>query len=90
MLFAGYDLETALNQLESMAADAVFQPEAELTQVHLLGPLEACGLEFDALWLTGMTAMEWPARGNASVLVSRRLQEERGGTGRRVQLSPPA
>ena len=70
--------ETALNQLESMAADAVFQPESELTQVHLLGPLEACGIEFDALWLVGMTATEWPARGSASVFVSRRLQEEHG------------
>ena len=71
-------LETALNQLESMAADSVFQPESELTQVHLLGPLEASGLEFDAVWLTGMTAADWPARGNASVFVSRRLQEARG------------
>ena len=78
LVSARMSLETALNQLESMAADAVFQPESELTQVHLLGPLEACGLEFDAIWLTGMTASDWPARGNASVLVSRRLQEERG------------
>ena len=78
LVSARMSLETALNQLESMAADAVFQPETELTQVHLLGPLEACGLEFDAIWLTGMTASEWPARGNASVLVSRRLQEEHG------------
>lgn len=71
-------LETALNQLESMATDAVFQPESENAPVHLLGPLEACGLEFDALWLSGMTATDWPARGNASVLISRRLQEEHG------------
>lgn len=71
-------LETALNQLESMAADGVFQPEAEMTQAHLLGPLEASGLEFDALWLTGMTATGWPPRGSASALVSRRLQEQHG------------
>lgn len=69
---------TALNQLESMAADSLFQPESELTQVHLLGPLEASGLEFDALWLTGITAADWPPRGNPSVFVSRRLQAEYG------------
>ena len=78
LVSARMSLETTLNQLESMAADAVFQPETELTQVHLLGPLEACGLEFDAIWLTGMTATDWPARGSAAVLVSRRLQEEHG------------
>lgn len=77
LVSARMSLETALNQLESMAADAVFQPESELTQVHLLGPLEAAGLEFDAVWLAGMTSSDWPARGHASVFVSRRLQEER-------------
>lgn len=71
-------LETALNQLESMAADAVFQPESEHARVHLLGPLEASGLEFDALWLTGATAAQWPPAGNPSSLMSRRLQEELG------------
>lgn len=71
-------LETALNQLESMAADAVFQPESEVARVHLMGPLEASGLEFDALWLSGVTAFQWPPAGNPSALVSRRLQEEQG------------
>jgi ATP-dependent helicase/nuclease subunit B len=71
-------LETALNQLESMAADAVFQPESDHARVHLMGPLEASGLEFDALWLTGVTAAAWPPAGNPSALVSRRLQEEQG------------
>ena len=71
-------LETALNQIESMAADAVFQPESEHARVHLMGPLEASGLEFDALWLTGVTAAQWPPAGNPSALVSRRLQEQHG------------
>jgi len=71
-------LETALNQLESMCTDAVFQPEAEMTRVHLLGPLEASGLEFDAIRLTGMTAANWPPAGSPSALVARRLQEKHG------------
>jgi probable DNA repair protein len=78
LVSARMSLETALNQLESMCADAVFQPEAELTRVHLLGPLEASGLEFDAIRLTGMTAANWPLAGSPSALISRRLQEERG------------
>jgi len=71
-------MEAALNLLESMAADSVFQPESNITQVHLLGPLEASGLEFDAVWLAGVTAAEWPPHGNPSALVSRRLQEKYG------------
>jgi len=78
LVSARMSLETALNQLESMCADAVFQPEAELTRVHLLGPLEASGLEFDAIRLTGMTAANWPQAGSPSALVSRRLQEMHG------------
>lgn len=78
LVSARMSLETALNQLESMAADAVFQPESEHARVHLMGPLEASGLEFDALWLAGVTAAQWPPAGNPSALVSRRLQEEHG------------
>lgn len=71
-------LENALNSLESMAADAVFQPESETARVHLMGPLEASGIEFDALWLTGVTASQWPPAGTPLALVSRRLQQDRG------------
>ncbi|MEJ2258789.1 MAG: PD-(D/E)XK nuclease family protein, partial [Woeseiaceae bacterium] len=71
-------LDEALLQLANMAADAVFQPESEIASVHLLGPLEASGLEFDALWLTGLSASSWPPHGNPSALISRRLQQERG------------
>ena len=78
LVSARMSFETALNQIESMAADAVFQPESEHARVHLIGPLEASGLEFDALWLTGVTATQWPPAGNPSTLVSRRLQEEFG------------
>jgi probable DNA repair protein len=70
--------ESALRQLEGMAAETVYQPESNITRVQLLGPLEASGLEFDAVWLAGMTAAEWPPHGNPSVLVSRRLQQEHG------------
>ena len=71
-------LDEALMQLGTMSTDAVFQPESDVASVHLLGPLEASGLEFDALWLTGLSASSWPPHGNPSVLVSRRLQEEFG------------
>ena len=71
-------LKAALSQLEGMASETVFQPESEITRVHLMGPLEASGLAFDAVWVAGMTASQWPPHGNPSVLVSRRLQQQFG------------
>lgn len=71
-------LSSALQRLEQMAADTVFQPESGTASVHLLGPLEASGAEFDAAWVSGMTASHWPPQGNPSPLVSRRLQRRAG------------
>ncbi len=71
-------LSVALGRLEQMAADTLFQPESEAAAVHLLGPLEASGAEFDAVWITGMTASHWPPQGHPSPLISRRLQRRLG------------
>ncbi len=67
----------AFGQLEQMATDTVFQPESRRAAVQLMGPLEAAGAEFDAIWIAGISASNWPPPGNPSVLVSRALQKER-------------
>ena len=66
----------AVARLELMAGEIVFQPESKNALVQLLGPLEASGAEFDALWLAGVTTTNWPPVGTPSQLVSRRLQEK--------------
>ena len=71
-------LSAALRRLELIAAETVFQPESRHARVQLLGPLEAAGARFDAVWLSGLTASQWPPPGNPSPLLSRRLQRERG------------
>jgi probable DNA repair protein len=68
-------LPTAIRRLELMAAETVFQAETETQAVQLIGPLEASGAEFDAIWISGLTAANWPPSGNPSPLVSRRLQK---------------
>lgn len=41
--------------------ERVFQPETEGTPaIEVLGPLEAAGAEFDALWVLGMNEEVWP------------------------------
>ncbi len=71
-------LAEAVTRLASMASDAVFQAEAEGAVVAVLGPLEAAGLEFDAIWVTGMTADDWPAAARPLPLLSADLQREHG------------
>lgn len=68
----------AVGQLEQMAMETVFQPESRHAAVQLMGPLEAAGAEFDAIWIAGLTAGNWPPPGNPSVLVSRVFQKESG------------
>ncbi|MDH5622377.1 MAG: PD-(D/E)XK nuclease family protein, partial [Gammaproteobacteria bacterium] len=68
----------AVARLETMATEVIFQPETLNACVHLIGPLEASGLEFDGTWITGVSTANWPPAGTPSVLISKRLQEERG------------
>ncbi|MDZ7643660.1 MAG: PD-(D/E)XK nuclease family protein [Woeseiaceae bacterium] len=71
-------LADALRRLGRIAADAVFQPEADPGGLPLLGALEAAGMEFDCLWVGGLDAASWPPAGQPLALVSRALQTEAG------------
>ena len=66
----------AIARIDAIAGESVFQPESVDAAIQLLGPLEASGLEFDAIWIAGLTATNWPAAGHPSPLVSRKLQIE--------------
>jgi len=68
----------AVQRLASLAADVIFQAEADAGVVPLMGILEAAGMEFDHLWISGMHAGLWPPAGNPSSLLSRELQKEFG------------
>ena len=52
--------DEALAMLVKLAREQLFQPEASGARIHVLGLLEASGLAFDALWVSGMTADAWP------------------------------
>lgn len=50
----------ALTQLTRMAKATPFQAQTNDSQVQILGLLEAAGLQFDQLWITGMDDRQWP------------------------------
>lgn len=53
--------EDALAALRRLAADTPFQPESEEAPVQVLGMLEATALDFDHLFVTGLTDDTLPA-----------------------------
>ncbi len=68
----------AVRRLSAMAADTVWQPETGPGRVRLLGALEASGLEFDGLWISGVDDETWPPPANPLPLISRALQRKAG------------
>jgi len=68
----------ALGRIAMIAGETLFQPAGGNAPVNVMGPLEAAGLEFDHLWVTGMSSSNWPPVGRSLTLVSRDLQREHG------------
>ncbi len=75
----GMTRSEALAQLRGMASDTLFQPEAITdAPVQVLGPLEAIGLRFDAVWLLGMHSDQWPPDARPNPFLPMRLQARLG------------
>lgn len=53
-------LAGAIGLLRDIVGSAVFKPESERTPVLVVGALEASGLQFDALWISGLHDGAWP------------------------------
>ena len=68
----------ACEWLEAGAREALFQAEGTQAPVQVLGILESAGLEFDHLWVMGLTDEAWPLAERAQSLIPLRLQREAG------------
>lgn len=68
-------LTEACRQLSRLCRERVFQVETEgQSSIELMGPLEAAGLEFDALWVLGMNDDSWPPPPRPNPLLPAELQ----------------
>ena len=63
-----------LEVLEGQAKRTIFAPESHDAPVQILGPLEAAGLTFDALWFLGADDANWPAVARPHPFLTRSLQ----------------
>ena len=68
----------ALGQLRRLCADTLFQPETPDAPVQVLGVLESAGLEFDALWVSGLTDEAWPLAARPNPFIPPALQRKAG------------
>ncbi len=68
------DYAAALRSLARMAAERIFQPKSPEVPVQVMGLLEAAGLEFDCLWITGLHDAAWPASPRPNPFIAIELQ----------------
>ena len=60
-LFAGeFSRREALDKLAGVARDRVYQPRAHPAAVHIMTPAESAGMQFQSLWVMGMSEVQWP------------------------------
>lgn len=67
----------ALQELRRMAAGTLFAPESHDAPVQVMGPLEAAGSHFDAVWFIRAGDLSWPAGASTHPLLPQKLQRER-------------
>ncbi len=61
--------------------EAPFQPERGVPSVWILDALEPTGIDFDGLWLSGLTAATWPAPARHEAFLPLSLQRRLGMPG---------
>lgn len=68
----------ALSRLRRIAADTLFQPESPEVPIQILGVLEAGGLNFDCLWVMGLSDNNWPPAPRPNPFLPLALQRAAG------------
>lgn len=66
----------ALGYWQQYLSRQVFQAQTEETPIQILGLLESSGLQFDKIWLTGMSHRQWPANATANPFIPSGLQRQ--------------
>jgi ATP-dependent helicase/nuclease subunit B len=80
-----------IQRLHRMAAETIFQPETPDVPIQILGVFEAAGMEFDHLWVMGLSDTEWPLRPRTNSFLPIELQRSaklpRGSASESLELS---
>lgn len=66
----------ALELLQTLMSDTLFQVKTPKKNLQILGNLEAAGMIFDKIWIMEMNDSQWPAAANPNPYIPHRLQRE--------------
>ena len=75
------EFENSLVSLERIARQNLFAPESREAAVQVLGPLEAAGNTFDAMWFLRAGELNWPMQSSPNSLLPFALQRALGVPG---------
>jgi len=75
-LFVNVSEKVALQYLNQLATQKSFQLPSDRSRVHVLGVLEATGLQFDHLILVGFNSVNWPVNNKPNPFLPADLQRE--------------
>ena len=78
---ATFTARDALARLQQMADAIIFQPASLLTNVEILGPLEASGSLFDGIFFASCTEERWPLPAAPNPLLPLDLQQRQNMPG---------
>jgi len=68
----------ARSRLQRTCTETLFQPRSGAAPVQVLGLLESAGLDFDHLWICGLTEDKWPISARPHPLIAPSLQRKAG------------
>jgi len=68
----------AFQTLRKICAGTLFQPETPDTPIQVLGLLESAGVEFDHLWVSGLTDEAWPLKSSPNPFLPLAQQRKAG------------
>lgn len=77
LLFEKVAYLKAVFLLKQMAGQVMFQPQKKEAHVHFLGLLEASGLQFDGLWVTGMNDDQFPGKIRLNPFIPHAIQRKK-------------
>ena len=68
----------AMKRLRRICTETLFQPETPEAPIQVLGILESAGLEFDHVWVSGLSDEAWPLAARPNPFLPIALQKKAG------------
>lgn len=70
------DINKAYNLFSHLAKTQIFQPQSPEANIQVLGILEASGLPFDYIWISGMDNENWPSDSHPNPFIPKSIQRQ--------------